>query len=241
MPTAMTFASLLTTLQAYLERGGNLDTTVNQSLPGLINTAERALARRFKVQGQLTPQLSQFIAGQPVYAKPDRWRLTASMSFGGSGPGPLAILTADSTVTVDANITVDGAQPTFNFRSFLFARSLEYCQTYWPDQSQTGPPQFYADYDYGHWLISPTPDQAYPWAVNSYLMPALLDTNNQTNWLTEFCPNLLLYRTLLECTPFLKNDERIAVWQGFYKEELDAINQEDLQKAADRTFKRNQS
>lgn len=241
MPSAMTFDTLLSTLQAYLERGGSLDTTVNVNLPGLINTAERALARRFKVQGQLTPQVSEFQVGLPVYAKPDRWRLTASMSYGGQSGSSSSPLTADSTVTADSAITADGSALSYNFRKFLFARSLEYCQTYWPDQTLTGPPQFYADYDYYHWLIVPTPDQAYPWAINSYLIPPLLDSSNQTNWLTEFCPNLLLYRALLESTPFLKNDERIGVWQGFYKEELDAVSTEDLQKAADRTFKRNQS
>lgn len=220
MAVAMTFTTLQTMLQSYLERGTPSDTTVFNSLPQLINTAERAIARQFKIQGFIQVVTSQLQSGLPVYQKPDRWRRTVSMSFG-------------TTSTLDPNNQ--------NFREPIFARSLEYCQTYWPDQSLTAPPEFYADYDYSHWLIVPTPDQTYPWAVNYYQLPPLLDANNTTNWLTDFCPNLLLYRTLLECTPFLKDDERIATWQQFYKEELAAVNQEDMQKAADRSTTRNES
>lgn len=251
MPAAMTFTSLQALLQAYLERGGALDPTVAENLPTLINLAERALIRRFKIQGILTCVVSSapnggLQAGRSVYAKPDRWRLTASMSYGSAGVGAQFISTIDtSELSVDTSVTVDSPGvpdiTTWNYRNILLPRSLEYCQKYWPDQTQTGAPKFYADYNYGNWLIAPTPDQNYPWAVNYYAQPPLLDNSNQTNWLTEFCPNLLLYRTLLEATPFLKNDERIPVWQDFYKEELAAVNQEDLQKAADRTAVRNQS
>ena len=67
-----------------------------------------------------------------------------------------------------------------------------------------------------------------------YELPPLLSSVNQTNWLTEYAPQLLLYGTLLEATPFLKNDERIGVWQQFYDRALNALNTEDLKKMADR-------
>ncbi len=220
MAVAMTFTTLQTMLQSYLERGTPSDTTVYQSLPQLINTAERAIARQFKIQGFIQNVVNQLQAGMPVYQKPDRWRLTVSMNYG-------------TVSTLDPNNQ--------NFREPIFPRSLEYCQTYWPDQSLTGPPEFYADYSYSYWLIVPTPDIAYPWSVNYYQLPPLLDASNQTNWLTDFCPNLLLYRALLECTPFLKDDERVNTWRQFYQEELAAVTQEDMQKAADRSTTRNES
>ncbi len=220
MGFALTFSTLQGMLQAYLERGTPSDTTVAASLPQLINTAERAIARQFKVQGLINVVTATLQVGLSVYAKPDRWRLTTSMAYG-------------ATSTLDPNNQ--------NFNTPLFPRSYEYCRSYWPDLSQTGPPEFYADYDYLHWLIVPTPDQNYPWAVSYYQLPPLLDDVNQTNWLTDFCPNLLLYRALLEMTPFLKDDERVATWRQFYQEELSAVNQEDMQKAADRSSMRNQS
>jgi len=52
---------------------------------------------------------------------------------------------------------------------------------------------------------------------------------------------LLLYGTLLEATPFLKNDERIAVWQGFYDRSLAALGQEDIKKVTDRATVRTEA
>lgn len=40
---------------------------------------------------------------------------------------------------------------------------------------------------------------------------ALSDTNT-SNWLLEDAPDIYLYASLLEAEPFIKNDERIAVW-----------------------------
>lgn len=212
MATAMTFTSLVSDVQAYLERGYPQDTTVAAQIPRLVNLAEREIAQRLKILGFITPLLSGLVAGTPVYQKPDRWRRTASMNYG-------IATTAD---------------PTQNTRVPIYPRSLEYCQRYWPDQVLTAPPKFVADYDYQHWLIVPTPDQNYPWAINAWLMPALLDATNQSNWLTEFAPNVLLYRTLLECTPFLKNDERIPVWQNMYEEQIAGLNGQDIQRIVDR-------
>jgi hypothetical protein len=212
MATSMTFNTLVDDLQTYLERGDPSDTTVFDQLPRLINLAEREIAQRLKILGFVTPMISGLIAGTPVYQKPDRWRRTVSMNY--------AVATA--------------ANPTQNTRVPIYARSLEYCQRYWPDQTATAPPKFVADYDYQHWLIVPTPDLNYPWAINAWLMPALLDVTNQTNWLTEFAPNVLLYRALLEATPFLKNDERIPVWERMYEEQIAGLNGQDIQRIIDR-------
>ena len=123
----------------------------------------------------------------------------------------------------------------------VFSRSLEYCRSYWPDAAATGAPEFYADYDYSHWLLVPTPDQAYQAEIIYYEQPQLLDDTNQTNWLTDYAPNLLLYGALLEATPFLKNDERIGVWQAMYDRAAQALAGEDLAKILDRAANRSEA
>ena len=123
----------------------------------------------------------------------------------------------------------------------LFARSYEYVRNYWPDETQTGTPEFYADYDYQHWIIAPTPAESKVLEVLVYQQPRLLGPSCQTNWITEYAPDLLLYATLLEATPFLKKDERIQTWQALYDRAAQAISGEDLGRIMDRTANRSEA
>src|ERR1700752_535711 len=150
MPVATTFAALQTTLQQYLERGGAItDPSVFSQFPLLINNAERALARRLKILGMNIPIVGSLATGNEVYPKPNGWRRTISMNFG----------------------TATAADPAQNSATPLFPRQYEYCLSYWPDLTQTAQPQFYADYDYAHWLIVPTPSVSYPWQILYYGLP----------------------------------------------------------------------
>jgi hypothetical protein len=123
----------------------------------------------------------------------------------------------------------------------IFARAYEYCRSYWPNEAQTGAPQFYADYDYQNWLITPTPSTVQTLEVMYYEQPALLGDDLQSNWLTEYAPDVLLYATLLEASPFLKKDERIQTWQAMYDRAAQALNGEDLKRIMDRTATRSEA
>jgi hypothetical protein len=214
MAYVTTFDSLKQDLRQYLERGFTAedDPYVYEQLPRLINRAERRIARELKIQGFISAVETLFTTGVSVYPKPDRWRDTIS-------------------IFVD---TDDGRVP-------VFTRSYEYCRNYWPNEAQMAQPQFYADYDYSHWLVVPTPDADYTTEILYYQLPPLLDEENQTNWLSAFAPNLLLYGALLEATPFLKNDDRIQTWQAFYDRAAQAINNEDLNKILDRDATRTEA
>jgi hypothetical protein len=123
----------------------------------------------------------------------------------------------------------------------VFARSYEYLRNYWPDEAETAQPEFYADYNYQHWLFAPTPPSALTLEVLYYEQPRLLDDEFQTNWLTEYAPDLLLYATLLEASPFLKNDERIGTWQNMYDRAAQALSGEDLKRIMDRSANRSEA
>jgi len=217
MATTMTFTTLQQDVRRYLERGATLaeDAIVYEQIPRLINLAERRIARELKIQGFINVVTDTMIVGQSVYQKPDRWRDTVSINIG------------------------TGA--TNDVRKFLLSRSYEYARTYWPDESLTEEPVFYADYNYTNWLILPPPDEVYPFEVLYYELPVLLDDANQTNWLTEYAPQVLLYAALLEATPFLKNDERIPVWQQMYDRSAAMLNGEDLAKILDRSAVRKEA
>lgn len=203
MAYSMTFSSLQEDIRRYLERGFTeaTDELVYNQIPRLINMAERRIARELKIQGFTRVVNMDILQGKSVYKKPDRWRETISMAYGGKS---------------------------------LFVRGYDYLRSYWPDASIEDVPQFYAEYDYDHWLILPTPDTTGEAEVLYYELPRLLDEDSQTNWLTDHAPNLLLYGALLEATPFLKNDERIGTWQMMYDRAAQAISGEDIQKILDR-------
>jgi hypothetical protein len=217
MATTLTFTTLQEDVRRYLERGSTLasDPVVYEQIPRLINLAERRIARELKIQGFINVVTGTLQTGVSVYAKPDRWRDTVSINIG------------------------TGVQN--NTRKMLFTRAYEYLLSYWPDRTATDRPLFYADYDYTHWLYAPTPDADYPFEVLYYELPPLLDDVVQTNWLTEYAPQLLLYGTLLEATPFLKNDERIPVWQNMYDRAAAMLNGEDLAKILDRSSVRKEA
>lgn len=131
------------------------------------------------------------------------------------------------------SMTVDGSP--------IFSRAYEFLRSYWPNPAQLATPQYYADYDYQHWLITPTPETAQTLEILYYEQPRLLDDDFQTNWLTDYAPDVLLYATLLEATPFLKKDERIATWQNLYDRAAQALNGEDLKRILDRTATRSEA
>jgi hypothetical protein len=212
MPVAMNFSSLKDDLRSYLERGTVDDPTVYDQLPNLINLAERRLSREVKITGTIAVVTSTMTAGMSVYAKPDRWRETISISIG-TGVGN-------------------------NTRKVVAPRAYEFARAIAPNPTATGEPRYYSDYNYQHWLFAPTPDAAYPYEVVYHEQPAMLDDTNETNWWTEYAPNALLYASLLEATPFLKRDERIPVWQQFYDRAIASLNGEDIRQIIDRTIVR---
>lgn len=216
MPTSVNFTTLKQDVTNYLERGGSQlsDPTVYDQIPRLINAAERKIAQVLKLQG--TIEVLRDPAGlqinNQIFTKPDRWRETVSLRIGtGTGGNTL--------------------KP-------IFPRSYEYCRQYWPDATQTDEPEFYADYDYQHYLIVPTPDADYPLEGIFYMQPPLLDDANQTNFFTDYTPNMLLYGSLLEAAPFLKDDPRVGTWEHYYAVEATTLGGQDLQKILDRSSQR---
>jgi hypothetical protein len=123
----------------------------------------------------------------------------------------------------------------------LFDRAYELLRAYWPDPSATAAPEFYADYDYHHWLIAPTPDNTQVVDILYYEQPKFLGDEYQTNWITEYAPDVLLYATMLEASPFLKNDDRVQVWQAMYDRAAQAIDGEDLKRILDRSSNRTEA
>lgn len=181
------------------------DTATLDKIPTFIMLAEQVIAAEIKFLGNLTVAESNMTANNPIIAKPARWHKTVSM-----------------------NVTVDGQKYP------VLLRKYEYLREYWPDETLAAAPEYYCDYDYGNWLVAPTPDTAYDFEVLYYERVQPLDATNQTNWFTEYAPQALLYGSLLQAMPFLKNDDRIPMWQSQYTAIMNTLKSEDIQRIGDR-------
>jgi len=181
------------------------DQATLDKIPTFIMLAEQVMAADLKFLGNLTVATSNMVQGENVIDKPARWRKTVSM-----------------------NVTVNGA------RQPVFLRKYEYLREYWPNPTQQDVPFFYCDYDYTHWMIAPTPDDDYAYEVLYYERVQPLDATNQSNWFTEYAPQALLYGSLLQAMPFLKNDERIPMWQAQYEQIMNVLKTEDVARIGDR-------
>lgn len=51
---------------------------------------------------------------------------------------------------------------------------------------------------------------------------------NSTNWLLTLAPDAYLYATLLEAMPYIRNDERIAVWLAGFSSAIESLNRLSL-------------
>ena len=181
------------------------DQATLQKIPLFIMLAEQVIAAEIKFLGNLNVVESFMVANDPIILKPTRWHKTVSM-----------------------NVTVDGQKYP------VLLRKYEYLREYWPDQTQTAVPKFYCDYNYENWLVAPTPATNYAFEVLYYERVQPLDSTNQTNWFTVYAPQALLYGSLLQAMPFLKNDERIPMWQAQYSAIMNTLKSEDTQRIGDR-------
>lgn len=181
------------------------DTSTLEKIPLFIMLAEQTIASQIKFLGNLTVNQSQMVATEAIIDKPARWHKTVSF-----------------------NVLVNGV------RQPVFLRKYEYLREYSPDASVTGVPVYYGDYDYTHWLVAPAPDVAYTFEVLYYERIQPLDSSNQSNWFTQYAPQALLYGSLLQAMPFLKNDERMQMWQQNYDLIMQTLKAEDVQRIGDR-------
>ena len=181
------------------------DTATVEKIPLFIMLAEQVIAQEIKFLGNLTVANSTMVASAPTIAKPARWRKTVSM-----------------------NVTVAGK------RQPVLLRKYEYLREYWPNPTATDTPKFYCDYDYDNWLVAPTPSTDFNFEVLYYERAQPLDSSNQTNWFTIHAPNAMLYGSLLQAMPFLKNDDRMPMWKSEYQAIMQTLKSEDIQRIGDR-------
>lgn len=173
-------------------------------IPRFIMMAENKLATRCRGLGILRLVNGAFTASNPTLEKPMRWRETGSFSY------------------------VNG----LGARTFLKLRSYEYCRVY-SDDAGVSDPVYYADYGYEHYFLAGTPPAAYNFELMYFERPEPLDADNQTNWTTQYAPQLILFATLLEAQTWLKLPERAKEFKDNFDDAMAAVTAEADRRIAD--------
>jgi hypothetical protein len=209
----MTYDSLVNDIQTYSERR---DAGFVAQIPSLISLAEFAIAAEARNLWQLTVERTPLLSTQsgmsPVgtMQKPARWRKTASMKI---------------------QDPVSGAWVP------LLARSQEYV-TNVNGQFDAQMPMYYADYDYSNWLFGPIPEQEYLIETSYFSRIQPLSAQVQQNYLTREAPQAILYGSLLQAQPFLKNVDKFQLWSTMYKSAMEVLKNENDARMVDKNTTR---
>lgn len=201
MSGVMTYNSLVTEITSHSERK---DADFTAEVPFIISRAENRIAGEARGLGLIKSITDDLVQSLSYVDKPERWRETVSFQI--------------------------GTGTNFAERAVLLQRSYEFLREYWPNAKTTDQPKFYADWDYNHWLIAPTPKLAYPYEILYHERPNPLTQSVQTNWTTAHAPQLLLYACLIEAQLFLKRDDRMATFTNEYNRALTQLANEQARR-----------
>lgn len=210
---AMTYQSLVVDIQVNAQRN-NVD-FVSQ----ISNFIERAITRIYTeannlgletIANEIDPNFS-LVTGRSTVQKRPNWKKTLSFSY---------------------------LDPVTNNLIPLLPVSLETAFSYWPNAVNTETPLFYTHYNqYSQFYITPTPNITTT-VRHIYVAIPLFNTQNPTNFLTQRYPAVLFYACMLEAMTYLKDDNRIAIFDKLYGTSLGISNTETQENFSDRTVKR---
>jgi hypothetical protein len=205
----MTYASLLDNIQDYANRN---DQDFIEAMPGFVYLTNTSLCTLIEGLGEEMIVTSTFIPGVPAYPKAANWRTPITMNY--------------------------GTETGFNEQTQMFPRTYEYCISYAPDATALAPPLYYSDYGFNYFWVAPTPDLAYPFKYSYLQMPEALTIGNQTNWFTNYAPDVLLAGCMYEAMLFLKNYDEAARWEMKRDKGVSLINSQNKRRYQDRTSNR---
>jgi len=91
---------------------------------------------------------------------------------------------------------------------------------------QTGRPTDFAYFD-GQLQFAPAPDQSYDGILVfvEQLIP-LADSPSFSNEILDHAPDAYLFGALLQATPYVEHDERMAVWQMKFDNAIEQLNEQ---------------
>ena len=168
--------------QAIQDYTENSETTFVTNLPIFIRAAEERILK--------SVQLNLFMRNQQ-----------GTMTSGNKFLGAPSDFLAPFSLTLTSN----------SEKEFLEFKDLSYIESFHPNETETGKPRYYGQFDVGNFILAPTPNDNYDVEVQYLFRPASLTSGagTGTTWLSENAELALLYGTLVEAYTFMKGEPDI--------------------------------
>lgn len=106
---------------------------------------------------------------------------------------------------------------------YLEYKSNQQMDDFKSTNTATGQPQYFTIFA-SEIELGPTPDAIYTLEMIYRQNIPSLSTNTTGNWLLTLAPDLYLYGSLMEASPYIKKDERIQIWSALMAGALSDLN-----------------
>ena len=210
----LSYDDLVTNIRNYTEVDSNVLTTA--VLENIILNAQYRIMRDIPIDADKKQQSGNLVTGQETIN------------------APAGCLYIRAIQVYDSTSAITGAN------DFLLKKDISFLQEYVPstESAKRGKPKYYAmfggatgntDTTSGRMMFAPVPDTTYKFRVHYDVMPATLESSNQTNYISLNFPNGLLYACLVETYGFLKGPiDMLTLYENKYKQEVEKFAAEQI-------------
>ncbi len=115
-----------------------------------------------------------------------------------------------------------------NVRDFLEKKDTSFISEFAPNETVTGTPKYFANWDETNILLAPTPNAAFEVQINYIKDPPHFNSSTNT-FISEHQEAMLLYGVLRECFGFLKGPEDLyKLYSDRYNQSLQAFGLQQM-------------
>jgi len=115
-----------------------------------------------------------------------------------------------------------------NVRDFLEKKDTSFIAEFAPNETVTGTPKYFANWDETNILLAPTPNAAFQIQINYIKDPPHFNSTTNT-FLSEHQEAMLLYGVLRECFGFLKGpDDLYKLYSDRYNQSIQAFGLQQM-------------
>ena len=205
--SGISYTTLVTMIRNYTEVGDTVLTTA--VLENLILNAQQRIMYDVPVDSDRKAQLGNLVTGQVTIN------------------APAGAVFIRGVQVYDSTSAWTGAN------DWMLKRDQTFLQEYVPstETAKRGKPKYYAmfggatglsDTTSGRMMFAPVPDANYAFQVHYNLMPATLESGNETNYISLNFPQGLLYCCLAETYGYLKGPmDMLTHYENKYKQEVE--------------------